>query len=60
MGVGSFIRESMRILKLATKPSRKEFWSSTKISLLAMFAVGFLSFIVQLLMTALTNLWGKT
>ncbi|RDE16532.1 MAG: protein translocase SEC61 complex subunit gamma [Candidatus Thorarchaeota archaeon] len=59
MGLGNFIRESARILKLATKPSRQEFWSSTKISLLAMFLVGMLSFIVQLLMTALTSLWGR-
>lgn len=59
MGVGDFIRESMRVLKLATKPSRQEFWSSIKIALLGMFLVGMLSFIVQLLMTALTALWGQ-
>jgi protein translocase SEC61 complex gamma subunit len=59
MGVGSFIRESIRVLKLATKPSRHEFWSSTKISLLAMVLVGLLSFIVQVLMTFVTANWGK-
>lgn len=58
MGVGSFINESRRILKLATKPSRKELWTSTKISLLAMFLVGLLSFIVQAIMTVLTSNWG--
>jgi protein translocase SEC61 complex gamma subunit len=59
MGVGNFIRESIRVLKLATKPSRQEFWSSTKISLLAMVLIGLLSFIVQVLMTFVTAGWGK-
>lgn len=60
MGVGSFINDSRRILKLATKPSRKELWTSTKISLLAMVLVGALSFIVQVIMTLLTSNWGTT
>ncbi|TFG31012.1 protein translocase SEC61 complex subunit gamma [Candidatus Thorarchaeota archaeon] len=60
MGVGSFINDSRRILKLATKPSRKELWTSTKISLLAMVLVGMLSFIVQVIMTLLTSDWGTT
>ncbi len=58
MGVGDFIRESRRILKLATKPTRKEIWLSTRVSLLAMFLVGMLSFVVQYLMTVLTSGWG--
>ncbi len=57
MGVGSFINDSRRILKLATKPSRKELWMSTKITLLAMVLVGMLSFIVQVLMTLVTSQW---
>ncbi|MGQ4910999.1 MAG: protein translocase SEC61 complex subunit gamma [Candidatus Thorarchaeota archaeon] len=58
MGVGEFINESRRILKLATKPSRKELWTSTKISLLAMILVGGLSFIVQVIMILITGNWG--
>ncbi len=58
MGVGSFINDSRRILKLATKPSREELWTSTKISLLAMVVVGALSFIIQVIMTLLTSDWG--
>ncbi len=58
MGVGSFINDSRRILKLATKPTRKELWTSTKISLLAMVLVGILSFVVQAMMTVLTANWG--
>jgi len=60
MGVGSFINDSRRIMKLATKPSRNELWTSTKISLLAMVLVGALSFIIQVLMTLLTSNWGTT
>ena len=57
MGIGGFIRDSRRILKLATKPSRKELWMSAKISLLAMFLVGMLSFGIQYLMLVLTANW---
>ncbi|MGY5853024.1 MAG: protein translocase SEC61 complex subunit gamma [Candidatus Thorarchaeota archaeon] len=59
MGVGDFINESRRILKLATKPSRKELWMSTRVSILAMFLVGLLSFIIQVVMTLLTADWGR-
>ncbi|MFX1260913.1 MAG: protein translocase SEC61 complex subunit gamma [Promethearchaeota archaeon] len=58
MGISEFLRESRRILKLATKPSRKELWTSTKITLLAMILVGLLSFIVQIFMTTITSGWG--
>jgi len=58
MGVGEFINESRRILKLATKPSRKELWTSSKISLLAMVLVGMVSFIIQIVMILLTGNWG--
>lgn len=58
MGLGNFIKESRRILKLATKPARKELWMSTKVSLLAMVLVGMLSFIIQVLMTLVTANWG--
>ncbi|MDH4213796.1 MAG: protein translocase SEC61 complex subunit gamma [Candidatus Odinarchaeota archaeon] len=60
MGISSFINDSRRILKLATKPSRKELWTSTKISLLAMLLVGALSFIIQVIMTVVTAAWGTT
>jgi protein translocase SEC61 complex gamma subunit len=60
MGITSFINDSRRILKLATKPSKKELWTSTKISLLAMLLVGALSFIIQVIMTVVTATWGTT
>lgn len=58
MGVGEFINESRRILKLATKPSRKELWLATRVSLLAMVLVGMVSFIIQIIMTLITGNWG--
>jgi protein translocase SEC61 complex gamma subunit len=58
MGVGNFIKESRRILKLATKPARKELWMSAKVSILAMFVVGMLSFVIQIMMTLITASWG--
>ena len=60
MGVGDFINESRRILKLATKPNRKELWLSIRVSLLGMILVGILSFIIQIIMTLLTGNWGLT
>jgi protein translocase SEC61 complex gamma subunit len=58
LGISEFIQESRRILKLATKPSRTELWTSTKITILAMVLVGMLSFIVQVFMTTITATWG--
>lgn len=45
---------------MATKPSRSELWTSTKISLLAMLLVGVVSFIIQVIMTVVTSDWGTT
>lgn len=57
MGIGKFIKDSVRILKLASKPARKELWMTMKISLLAMFLVGMLSFGIQVLMSVITSQW---
>ncbi len=57
MGISQFVNDSRRILKLATKPSRKELWMSTRVSLLAMVLVGMLSYIIQILMTIVTSNW---
>ena len=59
MGVGDFINESRRILKLAKKPSRTEIWLSTRVSFLAMILVGMLSFVIQIVMTLITAEWGR-
>ncbi len=57
MGIGEFVNDSRRILRLATKPSRSEVWLSVKIGLLAMFMVGFLSYMIQIVMNIITSGW---
>jgi protein translocase SEC61 complex gamma subunit len=58
LGIGDFIRESRRILKLATKPARKELWLSIRITILGMILVGMVSYIIQIVMTVVTAGWG--
>ncbi len=58
MGIGDFLRESRRILKLATKPARKELWLSLRITILGMILVGMLSYIIQIVMSLITADWG--
>ncbi|MCF2135783.1 MAG: protein translocase SEC61 complex subunit gamma [Candidatus Thorarchaeota archaeon] len=60
MGISQFVNDSRRILKLATKPSKKEMWMNTKVSILAMFLVGMLSYLIQVLMTIITGNWVGT
>ncbi|MHA1771301.1 MAG: protein translocase SEC61 complex subunit gamma [Candidatus Thorarchaeota archaeon] len=60
MGISQFVNDSKRILKLATKPSKKEMWMNTKVSILAMFLVGMLSYLIQVLMTIITGNWVGT
>lgn len=46
--VGIFWENTKRIIKLSKKPTRKEIWMQFKISMLALFAVGIVGFIVKL------------
>lgn len=49
MGLISFIKASIRLLKFAKKPSKNELWLSIKICFLGVIAVGLTGFIVYLL-----------
>ena len=49
MGLASFIRASIRLLKFAKKPGRNELWLSIKICFLGVVAVGLTGFIIYLL-----------
>ncbi|MEM1562006.1 MAG: protein translocase SEC61 complex subunit gamma [Candidatus Bathyarchaeia archaeon] len=49
MGLLSFIRASIRLLKLARKPGRDEIWLSIKICFLGMLIVGAIGFIIYLI-----------
>ncbi|MEM2341490.1 MAG: protein translocase SEC61 complex subunit gamma [Candidatus Bathyarchaeia archaeon] len=49
LGLISFVKASLRLLKLAKKPSRDEFWLSIKICFLGIIIVGLVGFIIYLL-----------
>lgn len=49
MGLTSFIRASVRLFKLARKPSRDEIWLSIKLCFLGVTIVGLIGFIVYML-----------
>lgn len=42
----SFIKSSLRLLRLAKKPSKEELWLSIKICFLGMLIVGVIGFII--------------
>ena len=48
MGLGSFLRQCGRTLRLAIKPGRDELWLSIKICLLGIAAIGLIGFIIKL------------
>lgn len=45
--VKTFYKNSRRIFKVAHKPSKKEYWMMTKISLVGFAILGVLSFIIH-------------
>jgi len=47
------INEYLKILKMARKPDRDEFLSTTKISVAVMFVVGLVGFLIYILMEVL-------
>ena len=50
----NFYQSSKRIMKVATKPSRKDYWLVTKICLVGMVILGVLSYIVQLIASVIS------
>lgn len=49
MGLVSFIKASMRLLKFAKKPSRDELWLSIKICFLGVLIIGLFGFVIYML-----------
>lgn len=49
LGLGSFLKSSARLLRLAKKPDRGELWLSIKICLVGIVAIGFIGFIIKML-----------
>ena len=58
MGLKSFFKSAIRLLKLATKPGRTELWLSIKICLLGTIAIGGVGFIIHLLATGIRSMFG--
>jgi protein transport protein SEC61 subunit gamma-like protein len=44
------IREYINVLKMARKPDREEFTTTTKIAMAVMFIVGFIGFVIYVIM----------
>jgi len=55
----SKLREYINILKMARKPGREEFITTTKIAVAVMFLVGLLGFIIYLLMDVLPGVFKR-
>ncbi len=51
MGFKSFIRESIRVLKVTKKPTKEEFKAIVKVSGLGILAIGAIGFVVQMIST---------
>jgi len=53
------LKEYINVLKMARKPDREEFMSTTKISVAVMFLVGLVGFIIYILMEILPGVFKK-
>ncbi len=53
------LKEYINVLKMARKPDREEFISTTKISVAVMFLVGLVGFIIYILMEILPGVFKK-
>jgi len=47
------LKEYINILKMTRKPDKEEFWTTTKVAVAVMFIVGFIGFVIYLLMDVL-------
>ncbi|OGD46053.1 protein translocase SEC61 complex subunit gamma [Candidatus Bathyarchaeota archaeon RBG_13_46_16b] len=60
MGLGSFLAQCARTLKLAVKPGRTELWLSIKICFLGIGAIGLIGFVIKLLSSVLQPGYSTT
>ncbi|MFP4567988.1 MAG: protein translocase SEC61 complex subunit gamma [Candidatus Woesearchaeota archaeon] len=52
----NFITESKRVLRIAKKPSKEEYWTITKVSGLGLLLIGFAGFLLHMADIASTYL----
>ncbi|NVM19178.1 MAG: protein translocase SEC61 complex subunit gamma [Candidatus Lokiarchaeota archaeon] len=53
--IGAFFQNTKRIIKIANKPSRKDYFIVFKICAIGMLILGVLSYVIQLIFTLLNN-----
>ncbi len=56
MDVQAKIREYVNVLKMARKPDMEEFLTTSKISMAVMFIVGFIGFVIYVIMEILPQM----
>jgi len=56
-GIEEKLREYYNVLKMAKKPSWEEFSTTAKVALAVMFIVGFVGFVIYLLMEVLPGVF---
>lgn len=49
MGIGSFIESTKRVIRVASKPSRTEFWMLVRVTAIGIAIVGGIGFMVKVL-----------
>jgi len=47
------IKEYLNVLKMTRKPDKEEFWTTMKVAVAVMFIVGFIGFVIYILMDVL-------
>lgn len=50
----TFWENTKRIVRLAKRPTRSEIWLQLRISLLGFFAVGFVGFVIKMILLVVT------
>jgi protein translocase SEC61 complex gamma subunit len=53
--LGQFWENTKRITKLAKRPDRSEIWLQFKISMLGLFAIGAVGFMIRLIMIVVSS-----
>jgi protein translocase SEC61 complex gamma subunit len=54
--VSTFWENTKRIARLAKRPTRSEIWLQLRISLLGLFVIGFVGYIIKMLFLMVTSL----
>ncbi len=56
--IGAFFQNAKRILKIANKPGRKDYFLVFKICAIGILVLGVLSYVIQLIWTLINGLLG--